>query len=107
MLYTRVRNGILFIVLEGNVDEGIINTFSDEIDYMLYKQGINYFAFNFNNVLDFNNKFVEMFQNKLVEIFLRCGKVALYGINRKLIGNRKDSLFYVDNQKEIDRLLSL
>ena len=110
MLYTKVRNGILFMSVEGEINDNVVNMLDKEIDYMLYRQGINYFAFNFLDIEKFSNSFLNMLQNKLVEIFLRCGRVALYGINkcnRKLLGSREDSMFYVDNQKDINRLLSL
>lgn len=110
MLYAKVRNGILFISFEGDINDNTVADLNKEIDYMLYTQGINYYAFNFKGIDELNNKFLSLFQNKLVEIFLRCGSVVLYGINniyKKIIGNRRDNLFYVEDQKEICNLLNL
>ncbi len=50
MLYTQVINGILYIGFEGVINDQAILELSQEIDYMLYRQGINYYAIDFNNL---------------------------------------------------------
>lgn len=109
MLYTQVINGILYMGFEEVINDQSILELSREIDYMLYRQGINYYAIDFNNLNIESSKFINLFQNKLVEIFLRCGSVVLCGMNnimRKVIGNR-NNLFYVNNKADIFKVLSL
>lgn len=109
MLYTQVINGILYMGFEEVINDQAILELSREIDYMLYRQGINYYAIDFNNLNIESSKFINLFQNKLVEIFLRCGSVVLCGMNnimRKVKGNR-NNLFYVNNKADIFKVLSL
>ena len=53
---------------------------------------------------------LENFKNLLTEIFLKCGRVAIYGldkINKNIFGTRKYDMYYVDNEEDIFKLLSL
>ena len=110
MLYTSVKNGILFISIEDKITNKTINSLTKEIDYLLYKQEVCYYAFNFNNLNNFSNKFLNVFKNKLVEIFLRCGSVVIYGldsINKGIFGTRKNDLFYIEKEEDIFKILKL
>jgi hypothetical protein len=110
MLYTKVNDGILFISIEEEIKDDTIDNLEEEIDYMLYSQGIRYYAFNFNYLDNFNNSFLNKFQNKLTEIFLTCGSVIIYGlkkINKGIFGKRKENLYYVDNVEDINKIICL
>ena len=59
---------------------------------------------------NFNNTFLNKFQNKLTEIFLTSGSVIIYGlkkINKGIFGKRRDNLYYVDNEDEINKIICL
>ena len=110
MIYTNIDKGILFISIEEFITEKTLEDLNEEIDYMLYTQGMSYYAFNFNNLNNFSTKFLNDFKNRLTEIFLKCGRVAIYGIdklNKNVFGSREYGMYYVDNKKDIYRLLSL
>lgn len=110
MVYAKVNDGILFISIEDEIKDNTIDSLEEEIDYMLYKQGIKYYAFNFNYLDNFNNKFLNIFQNKLTEIFLTCGSVVIYGlkkINKYIFGKRRDNLYYLDNKEDINKIINL
>lgn len=110
MLYTKVNDGILFISIEEEIRDDTIDNLEEEIDYMLYRQGIRYYAFNFNYLDNFNNSFLNKFQNKLTEIFLTSGSVIIYGlkkINKGIFGKRRDNLYYVDNEEDINKIICL
>ena len=107
---TQVSKGIMFIRLEGNLDNKTFNTFSKEINYLLYKQGIHYFVLNFEEVNNFDKSIFIKLQNKLIEIFLSCGKVVMCGLNdfiKKQIGSTKDNLFYVNKETEAFKYINL
>lgn len=98
-----VERGILFIRLEGGLTTKTFNTLGNEINYLLYNQGISNFVFDFSNVSKFEDSIFSKIQNKLVEIFLNCGKVVMCGMNdvtKKKIGFTKDQLFYVNHKIE-------
>ena len=110
MLYTKMNDGILFISIEEEIRDDTIDNLEEEIDYMLYSQGIRYYAFNFNYLDNFNNSFLNKFQNKLTEIFLTSGSVIIYGlkkINKGIFGKRKDNLYYVDSLEDINKIIYL
>ena len=110
MLYTKVNDGILFISIEEEIRDDTIDNLEEEIDYMLYSQGIRYYAFNFNYLDNFNNSFLNKFQNKLTEIFLTCGSVVIYGlkkVNKYIFGKRKDNLYYIDSKEDINKIINL
>lgn len=98
-----VERGILFIRLEGGLTTKTFNTLGNEINYLLYNQGITNFVFDFSNVSKFEDSIFLKIQNKLVEIFLNCGKVVMCGmsdVTKKRIGFTKDQLFYVNHEIE-------
>ncbi len=78
---TNVIKGIMFINLEGNLNNETFSDLENNINYLLYKQNMHYFIIDFNNVNYIDTKTFKLIQNKLVEIFLSCGKVALCGLN--------------------------
>ena len=81
-LQKQVSKGIMFIRLSGDLNISSFNKLSDEINYLLYNQGIHYYVFNFKEIDKID-------QN----IFLK-------EITKKQIGSTKDSLFYVNKEKE-------
>lgn len=98
-----VERGILFIKLKGNLSTKTFKTLGDEINYLLYSQGISNFVIDFTNVCKYEENIFMIIQTKLVEIFLNCGKVVMCGMKelyRKQIGYTKDRLFYVNYGKE-------
>lgn len=102
-LETQVNKGIMFIRLEGDLNNKTFNTLSTEINYLLYNQGIHYYVLNFEEVSKVDKNIFIKLQNKLIEIFLSCGKVVMCGLNdmfKQQIGSTKDSLFYVNKEQE-------
>lgn len=98
-----VERGILFIRLEGNLTNKTFTTFGEEINYLLYNQGISNFVFDFTNISKVEDNIISKIQSKLVEIFLNCGKVVMCGMSelfRKKVGFTKDQLFYVSHDIE-------
>ena len=106
---TVVKNGITFIKLDGVFDNKAFKKFNDEIDYLLYNQGISLYAISFN-VAKIDDSLISKIQNKLVEIFLSCGEVVMCGLNKiyqKKIGSRENKLYYVDNIAAAFKLLNI
>ncbi len=102
-----VVKGIMFIHLEGELNRDTIGQFDNELNYLLYKQGMHYFVFDFKDLDNIDMNVIAWLENKLVEIFLSCGKVALCGLNgmyEKMIG-RQDKLFYVKENGEAFKYL--
>lgn len=104
-----VKRGIIFIRCSGVLNNDSMMVINNELDYLLYHQGMVYYAFDFSHLI-INSSVVNLFQNKLIEIFLRCGKVVLCGLNkfyRKMIGDNRDLLYYADKEDEVFNFLSL
>ena len=107
---TQVNRGIIFIRLEGNLNSSTINTFYDELNYLLYKQGIHYYVLNFKNLDNIDQNIFTKFQNILTEIFLSCGQVVMCGVNKlqkRVIGTSKDKLFYVNEEQDAFKYLKI
>jgi len=107
-LTTTVNKGILFIDLEGSLNNYTFKNFETEINYLLYNQGINYFVINFKNINNIHQNIFNKIQNKLVEIFLTSGEVAVCGLDKKsekLLGERGSNLFYITEKKEAFKYL--
>lgn len=105
-----VERGILFMRLEGGLTTKTFNTLGNEINYLLYNQGISNFVIDFTNVSKFEDNIFSKIQSKLVEIFLCCGKVVMCGMNdiyKKRIGFTKDQLYYVKYEKDAFDYLKL
>lgn len=104
-----VIKGIMFIQLEGDLNESTIKNLESELNYLLYKQGMHFFVFNFNNIEHIEHTTIHHLQNKLIEIFLNCGKVAMCGLNdlyQKKLG-MQERLHYVSNEREALDFLSI
>ena len=93
-----VVKGFTVIRLDGDLTNKTFKRLNEEIDYLLYKQGMHFFIFDFNRVKNTDAVTYGYFQKKLIEIFLHCGKVILCGI-KDVFRNIKDSsrLFYVND----------
>ena len=80
---TDVIKGIVVIKLNGVLNRKTICEFDREINYLFYKQGFNYYVFDFNNIERIEFDIFNWLENKLMEIFLSCGKIVLCGLNGK------------------------
>ena len=95
-----VVKGFTVIRLDGDLTNKTFKRLNEEIDYLLYKQGMHFFIFDFNRVKNTDAVTYGYFQKKLIEIFLNFGKVVISGmseLSKKKIGFTKDRLFYVDS----------
>ena len=102
-----VSRGIMFLRLNGMLNNNSFKRLGNEINHLLYKLGFQYFVIDFNEINIEDNMYLNI-QNKLVEIFLNCGQVVLCGIkdvDKNKIGYTKDKLFYVNKESEAFRYL--
>ncbi len=96
-----VVKGFTVIKLDGDLTDKTFKKLDEEIDYLLYKQGMHFFIFDFNHVQKTDENIFKDFQRKLVEIFLSCGKVVLCGLSDVFKEIRDSSrLFYVKDEFE-------
>ncbi len=96
-----VVKGFTVIKLDGDLTNKTFKKLDEEIDYLLYKQGMHFFIFDFNHVQKTDENIFKDFQRKLVEIFLSCGKVVLCGLSDVFKEIRDSSrLFYVKDEFE-------
>lgn len=96
-----VVKGFTVIKLDGDLTDKTFKKLDEEIDYLLYKQGMHFFIFDFNHVQKTDENIFKDFQRKLVEIFLSCGKVVLCGLGDVFKEIRDSSrLFYVKDEFE-------
>ena len=103
-----VVKGFTVIKLEGDLTNKTFKKLDEEIDYLVYKQGMHFFIFDFNHVRQTDENIFRDFQRKLVEIFLSCGKVVLCGISDVFKGIRDSSrLFYVKDEFEALKCFSI
>lgn len=103
-----VSRGILFLRIDGKISNDNFNILGNKINYLLYKQGIQYFVFDFQDINKLEENIFFKIQNKLVEIFLNCGQVVLCGIpeiDKKKIGYTRDKLYYVNKESEAFKYL--
>lgn len=106
----QINRGIMFMRLEGELTTQNFHKVAEEINYLLYKQGILTYVFNLEAVKKIDKNIFGSIQNKLTEIFLKCGSVAFCGISetfQKMIGERKNELFYVSKEQEIFQYISI
>ena len=96
---TSVIKGIMFVKLEGELNEKNFHLLEDNINYLLYKQRMHYFLIDFNQVYKVDYNIFSLLQNKMVEIFLSCGKVVLCGINDFIFNSNmyRDNVIYSDS----------
>lgn len=105
-----VNRGIIFIRLEGELTKNNLKKVVEEINYLLYKQGMLAYVFNLEAVNKVDKTILTIIQNKLTEIFLRCGSVAFCGISeklKKLLGERNNNLFYIKEEQEAFQYISI
>ncbi len=105
---TNFNQGILFMKLEGELTDETFKDFAAEINYFLYKQGMNYLVFNFDELEIKEQQVLQLVANKLIEICLTNGRVALCGLNKEQIreldcGN--NNLIYVKSELEAFKYL--
>lgn len=106
---TEVERGILFLRLNGILNQANFSHLGGRINSLLYQYGFQYFVFDFTNIISLEEGIVSSIQNKLVEIFLNCGKVVIAGmseLSKKKIGYT-DRLFYVQDHMDAFQYLSL
>ena len=106
----QVNRGIMFIRLEGELTTNNFYKVAEEINYLLYNQGILVYVFNLEDVNKIDKGILASIQNKLTEISLKCDSVAICGIStklRKMLGERKNELFYVTEEKEVFQYISI
>ena len=107
---SQISRGITFIRLEGELTTNNFYKVAEEINYLLYKQGMIAYVFNLKKVKRVDKNILGSMQNKLTEIFLKCGSVAFCGISEKLkksLGERKNQLFYVIEEKEVFQYINI
>ena len=107
---SQISRGITFIRLEGELTTNNFYKVAEEINYLLYKQGMIAYVFNLKEVKRVDKNILGSMQNKLTEIFLKCGSVAFCGISEKLkksLGERKNQLFYVTEEKEVFQYINI
>ena len=103
-----VVKGFTVIKLDGDLTNKTFKKLDEEIDYLLYKQGMHFFIFDFNHVQKTDENIFKDFQRKLVEIFLSCGKVVLCGLSDVFKEIRDSSrLFYVKDEFEALNFFSI
>ncbi|MBQ2639514.1 MAG: hypothetical protein IJF92_01990 [Bacilli bacterium] len=107
---TEINKGIMFIRLEGELNNNTFINLYNELEYLLYRQGIHYYVFNFKylKILD-QNIFIKI-QNILTEIFLSCGQVVMCGLKniwKKRLGSYYNKLFYVNNEVDAFKYLKI
>ena len=92
-----VVKGILFIRLDGVLNKDTVSLFDKELNYLLYKQGMHYYVFDFKDIDKIEFDIIAWLENKLVEIFLSCGKVVLCGLDGTYENkiSKQDKLFFV------------
>ncbi len=93
-----VVKGILFVHLEGVLNKDTVKQFNNEIDYLLYKQGMHYYVFDFKDLDMIESNVYQYLDNKFIEIFLSCGKVVLSGLDKyyENIFFKQKGLYFVD-----------
>ena len=99
----QITRGITFIRLEGELTTTNYYRFAEEVNYLLYSQGMLAYVFNLENIKKLDNNLLGSLQNKLTEIFLKCGTVAFCGLPEKIkkkMGKR-DALYYIKEEKEV------
>ena len=103
-----VVKGRTIVKLTGELTSNTFYKFNEEVDYLLYSQGMHYFVFDFKDVDKIEEKVFDEIQSKIIEIFLNYGKVVIYGI-KCAFKNIKDStrLFYAKDEIEALKCFSI
>lgn len=90
-----VVKGILFVHLEGVLNRDTVRQLINELNYLLYKQGMLYYVLDFKDLDKLDYSVMPILDNKLTEIFLSCGKVVISGLDNYHNCYKQDNLFYV------------
>ena len=67
-----VVKGMTIVKLTGELTSNTFYKFNEEVDYLLYSQGMHYFVFDFKDVDKIEEKVFDEIQIKIIEIFLNC-----------------------------------
>lgn len=105
----QITRGITFIRLEGELTTTNYYRFAEEVNYLLYSQGMLAYVFNLENIKKLDNNLLGSIQNKLTEIFLKCGTVAFCGLSEKVkkkIGKR-DALYFIKEEREVFQYINI
>ena len=105
----QITRGITFIRLEGELTTTNYYRFAEEVNYLLYSQGMLAYVFNLENIKKLDNNLLGSLQNKLTEIFLKCGTVAFCGLPKKVkkeIGKR-DALYFIKEEREVFQYINI
>ena len=103
-----VNKGIMFIRLEGVFDNKSFNMFSNNINYLLYNQGIHYYVFNFKDVNKYDRNVLIKLNSKLKEILLKCGKVVMCGVSDLLKKEvYSDNVLFINKELDVFNYISL
>ena len=65
-----VVKGMTIVKLTGELTSNTFEKFNEEVDYLLYSQGMHYFVFDFKDVDKIEEKVFDEIQSKIIEIFL-------------------------------------
>lgn len=84
-----LKKGIMFITLEGILNNETFKEFDMELNYLLYKQGINYFVIDFCKTEIINKSIIFRLENKFLEMFLNKGNITFKGFS-----NRNSNFIY-------------
>lgn len=106
---TDVIKGIMFVNLSGELTNDTMRDVEDELNYLLYKQGMHFFIFNFKNVNVIEYSALNQLQKILIEIFLSCGNVVMCGMSdicRKKLG-LLDRVNYTNSEIDAFKLLNV
>lgn len=104
-----VINGAIIIQLNGNLNNNTISNLETKLDYLIYKQEMHYFIFDFNYVEEVDLRIINNIYNKLIEIFLTCGKAVFLGVNnllKKALG-KGDRIIYVNKLNDAYKYFSI
>ena len=95
-----VYKGILYLRMDGTLNEKSIENWKEELDALLYQQRLHYFVFNFQEVKKLDKRCLSSIENKLVEIYLNCGKVAICGLDSPQEQSylENENLYFVKNE---------
>lgn len=90
--------GMLFVRLEGILDNNTYTKLSDCLDTMIHEKGLKYFVVNLENLEYIDESGIESLIARYFDVTLHDGKLVICGYNDKL--NKKLELGNVFNQIE-------
>lgn len=104
-----VIKGAIVIHLEGNLNNNTIINLEEKLNYLIYKQEMHFFIFDFNYIEEVDLRIINNIYNKLIEIFLTCGKAVFLGVNnilKKVLG-KGDRIIYVNKLMDAYKYFSI